>query len=135
MKFMLDTNVITAILKGNEETTKLAEKKTIAGDEVVINGMAYYEIKRGLLASNATNQLRQFQTICRIYSLIWLESQNIFDIASEIYASLKRRGEPIGDADILIASMALCNNAILVSADTDFNRIKDLKVENWLEEC
>jgi len=45
---------------------------------------------------------------------------------------LKQRGELLKDADILIASTVIHKNFILVSADTDFNRIKGLKIENWL---
>lgn len=61
-----------------------------------------------------------------------LDTRDIFDIASEIHANLRQRGELIEDADILIASMVHHRNFILVSDDTDFNRIKELKIENWL---
>jgi len=54
--------------------------------------------------------------------------------AAEIYAELKKQGKLINDADILIASIVITNNAVLVTSnETHFKRIKGLKVENWLK--
>ena len=132
MKYVLDTNIITAILKGNERVKRKAQELILQGKEIFINGISYYEIKRGLLSANAQAQLKKFEMLCKQFGLILLDTQNIFDTASDIYADLRRKGQLIGDADILIASIALCKNSILVSNDTDFNRVKDLKIENWL---
>ncbi len=109
-----------------------AQKLILQGKEIFINGISYYEIKQGLLSANAQAQLKKFEMLCKQFGLILLDTQNIFDTASDIYADLRRKGQLIGDADILIASIALCKNSILVSNDTDFNRVKDLKIENWL---
>ncbi len=132
MRYVLDTNIITAILKGNERVKQKAQKLILQGKEIFINGISYYEIKRGLLYANAQAQLKKFEMPCKQFGLILPDTQNIFDTASDIYADLRRKGQFIGDADILIASIALCKNFILISDDTDFNRVKDLKIENWL---
>ena len=53
--------------------------------------------------------------------------------ASEIYSTLKRRGELIGDADILIAASCLVRNMTLITNNENhFRRIDNLPVENWL---
>ena len=53
--------------------------------------------------------------------------------AADIYAALKQRGEPIGDADILIAATALDRGLAVVTNNEDhFRRISGLAVENWL---
>lgn len=54
MTYVLDTNIITAILKGNERIKQIAQRVMLEGKEIFINGISYYEIKRGLLAINAT---------------------------------------------------------------------------------
>lgn len=132
MTYVLDTNIITAILKDNEKIKRIARRKALEGKKIFINGISYYEIKRGLLAANATTQLTKFESLCKTLGLVLLDTRDIFDIASKVYANLKQRGELLKDADILIASTVIHKNFILVSADTDFNRIKGLKVENWL---
>lgn len=132
MTYVLDTNIITAILKKDEKVTKKAQKIKIEGKKIFINAISYYEIKRGLLATDATAQLKRFEGLCREFGLVLLDTQDIFDRAAEIYANLQRRGELVEDADILIASVVSFRNFILVSGDTDFNRIQGLKIENWL---
>jgi len=132
MTYVLDTNIITAIMKGDDKVKKRTQKAKLEGEKILINGISYYEIKRGLLAKDATVQLKRFELLCREFGLVLLDTQYIFDRAAEIYANLQRRGELVEDADILIASVVSFRNFILVSDDTDFNRIQGLKIENWL---
>ncbi len=54
MTYVLDTNIITAILKGNEKVKRKVQEVIVGEEEIFINGISYYEIKRGLLAANAT---------------------------------------------------------------------------------
>lgn len=132
MKYVLDTNIITAILKGDETLKRKIKKNIIDGKSIFINAISYYEVKRGLLAINATAKLKRFDFFCNRFDLLLFDTHSIFDIAAEIYSNLKKSGELIGDADILIASVVIFRNFILVSDDTDFDRIRMLKVENWL---
>lgn len=132
MTYMLDTCIISAILNGNEKVKKKAQKTKFGGEKISINGICYYEIKRGLLAVNARTKLAVFDVLCRAFELVLLDDLSIFDRAAEIYADLRPKGEPHADADILIASIAISRDSILVTGDTDFNPIQGLKIENWL---
>jgi tRNA(fMet)-specific endonuclease VapC len=50
----------------------------------------------------------------------------------QIYSNLKKSGNLIDDIDILIAGIALSNNLVMVTDNTEnFKRILGLKVENW----
>jgi len=54
--------------------------------------------------------------------------------AAGIYADLKKKGQPIGHTDCLIAGIALTNNLQLVTNNTDhFKRVKGLEIVNWLQ--
>jgi tRNA(fMet)-specific endonuclease VapC len=134
MNYVLDTNIITAILKDNAIVKGRMSKAVLDGDEIFLNGISYYEIKRGLLAANATKQLNLFVQFCSKFPVLLLDSIPIFDQAAEIYAHLKKTGALIGgDADILIASMVKFKDFILVTNNTaHFHRIQDLKTDNWL---
>jgi tRNA(fMet)-specific endonuclease VapC len=53
----------------------------------------------------------------------------------KIRAQLQKLGTPIGAMDLLIASHALFLDTVLVTNNTrEFERIPDLKVENWLSD-
>ncbi len=133
MIYVLDTNIITAVFKGNVKVKERLQEAIVEGEEVFINGISYYEMKRGFLARNATTQLRKFEQLCSTLGLVLLDTKDVFDQAAEIYAELQKKGELIEDADILIASSAKIHDFILVSDNTEhFNRIPGLKIENWL---
>ena len=60
-----------------------------------------YEVLRGLKAKRATQQEATFERRCRRSEILPL-TDPIIVRAAEIYADLKRRGQLISDADILI---------------------------------
>jgi len=130
--YILDTNIITAYLKGNQKVSDKLTAIELNGEEILINGISYYEIKRGLIAKDAKKQLSKFECMCERFGLMCMGNKDIFDGAAEMYADLQKRGELLNDADILIASMAKFRNSILVSDDAHFSRIKGVKTENWL---
>jgi predicted nucleic acid-binding protein len=52
----------------------------------------------------------------------------------EVKADLVRRGQIIGDFDILIASTALVHKSVVVTNNQEhYQRIKGLRLENWLQ--
>lgn len=55
------------------------------------------------------------------------------DAYALIRADLERRGQVIGQNDMLIAAHALALDAILVTDNVrEFKRVKGLQIENWL---
>jgi tRNA(fMet)-specific endonuclease VapC len=132
MGYLLDTNIVSASLKQNVNINlKLKEVSSLEID-ILISGVTYYEVQRGLLRTNATKKLALFAQFCQDYPILFLDDLRIFQKASEIHADLTNRGKIIQDADILIAATAIIHNLILVSHDSDLTRVKDLQLENWL---
>ena len=132
MTYVLDTNIITAILKNNQDVIDKVQQVTLGGETVYINCISYYEVKRGLLDAKASSQITRFDFFCNRFGVLFLDSLDILEDASELYAYLKKDGNLIEDADILIASLTKVKNYTLVTNDTDFDRVQGLKVENWL---
>ena len=52
MNCVLDTNIITAVMKDHEQAKQKLQEMAFHGRDVFINAISYYEIKRGLLAKN-----------------------------------------------------------------------------------
>ena len=68
--YLLDTNAIAAHLKKDVRVTyKLAEVRRL-GEEAFISGISYYEVKRGLLAVNATAKMAAFNDFCKEYKVL-----------------------------------------------------------------
>lgn len=128
---MLDTNILSALIK--EPTGKAAQHvREIGADKIVTSIIVASELHFGI-RKKASDQLTQ-----RVERL--LGSIQILDFKSpaEIYYGeirnyLQKAGTIIGPNDLLIAAHALAENLILVTDNVnEFNRVPDLKVENWL---
>jgi len=50
---------------------------------------------------------------------------------ARVRATLERSGEPMGNLDMMIAAQALAAQAVLVTHDRVFRRVKQLKMEDW----
>jgi len=80
----------------------------------------------------ATRQLSNFDILCNRICLLFLDNLEILDTAVEIHGNLRRKGTPMEDADVLIAATAISHNLILVSHDSDMQRVENLMWEDWL---
>ncbi|MDM8558077.1 type II toxin-antitoxin system VapC family toxin [Candidatus Parabeggiatoa sp. HSG14] len=130
---LMDTNTVSAMLKQDKQVLKNVMLANTAKRKIFFNTITYYETKRGLLATQATRKMTEFNKIRQRYEMLGTDNEAVLDKASEIYANLKQQGRLLPDADIFIAAVALTYNLTLVTADNHFDRIKDLKVENWLK--
>jgi tRNA(fMet)-specific endonuclease VapC len=132
MGYLLDTNIVTAQLKNNQKVKEKLKELGNQGEEVFVSCLTYYEIKRGLLAVNATSKLSAFYELWKEIRVVFLDDLQIIEKAAEIHADLKRKGTPIQDADVLISATAIVKGLIVVSNDSDMLRVVGLTVENWL---
>ena len=130
--YLLDTNIITALLKKNEKVNRELDKVSSQEQELFISCITFYEIKRGLLYAKATRQLSEFEQLCKKYKVVLLDDLQIIEKAAELHADLKRKGTPIQDADVLIAATAIVKGLILVSNDSDMLRVVGVTVEDWI---
>lgn len=127
-KYLLDTNIISFYLKGIEE---VKEKVIENIDSIAISIITHYEIVSGLESISATKRINEFTKFCELLEIINLDKNSVL-ASCKIYSLLKKSGNLIDDIDILIAGTAVTNNLIMVTHNIGhFNRIAELKVENW----
>ncbi|MFH7025247.1 MAG: type II toxin-antitoxin system VapC family toxin [Heteroscytonema crispum UTEX LB 1556] len=133
MAYLLDTNIVSYILKKNATVDKKLREVRRQGQEVFISCITYYEVKRGLLAVNATRQLAEFERFCQKFKVLLIDDIEIIERACEIHVNLTRRGTPIQEQDILIAATAITRGLIIVSNDSDLLRVQGITLDNWLQ--
>jgi tRNA(fMet)-specific endonuclease VapC len=77
----------------------------------------------------AYTRLRQFLNLLSDWVIVPFDEP-----AADRFKSLRLRGVRIGTMDLKIASIALVNDAQLLSANVrDYSLVPDLRCENWLE--
>ena len=133
MKYFLDTNIISYIIKG--KYPKIIEHlKKVPAQSIVIPSIVKAELEFG--ARNSGN----YEKIIIPY-MQFLEPFNIKDFDSDasyfdvlIRQDLAKKGTPVGPNDLLIAATVLANNGTLITHNTkEFSRIEDLRIEDWCE--
>lgn len=128
---VLDTDTLSLIMRQNPKTLVAAQDYLQSHSNLTFSIITRYEILRGLKVKAASSQLRAFEKFCGVNEIIPITDEIIIK-ASDIYSDLYRNGNLIGDADILIAATAMTFDCVLVTNnERHFQRIKDLKVENW----
>ncbi len=128
----LDTNIITAFLKKNLRIVKRVSDYLEYFDRLTINIISYYEILRGLKDLGNVEKLKKFEEFVQGNELVSIRKETIVK-AAEIYAYLKKQGNLIEDADILMASIAIVEDLVLITNNIKhFERIESLATENWL---
>lgn len=130
---LVDTDVLSEFLRGTEIVVDNAKKYLENYDSINFSIITYYEIVNGLLYKDARKQLKRFSDFAELNKILPL-TLSATRQAAEIYANLRKKGQPIGHTDCLIAGIALTNNLQLVTNNIDhFKRIKGLEIVNWLK--
>lgn len=133
MKYILDTNAVSALMKGEASVLKRLSKESKS--DVYIPGPVIAEIAYGIARLPKSKKRESLQAR---FELIQTEIQRIAwtDEVSlrfgEIKATLEKRGQRIEDFDAAIAAHAHEPESVLVSANTDdMIRAPGLHVEDW----
>jgi tRNA(fMet)-specific endonuclease VapC len=128
-RYLLDSTPLAAFMVGRQQTRTLIEPWIRSG-EVATSVLVYAEVIEYLrMRSNFTQHrdaLREALRDIYPYSLTY----PILERYSEVRRQLKKPYGPgyVGDIDTLIAATALERNLTVVTTDSDFERVPDLKV-------
>jgi tRNA(fMet)-specific endonuclease VapC len=130
IRFLLDTNTVSYIIKDNFPRVRERLLK-VPMSEVGISVITEAELRFGVARLPHATKLEIVveEFLLRVEVLPW-DSKAARHYA-RLRATLEEIGEPMGNMDRLIASQALAEEAILVSHDRVFRRVKGLKVEDW----
>jgi tRNA(fMet)-specific endonuclease VapC len=82
-----------------------------------------------------TDHLSAYARLAELFSFLGSWNLVLFDERGAIeFARLRHERIRIGSQNLKIASIAIVNDALLLSANLrDFQRIPGLRVENWLD--
>ncbi len=131
MMYMLDTNALIAAVRHPEWPIRDKIKRHL-GESLCISAITYGELEYGIRksAKPEQNRLAVNQLLLGIRILDF--DQRAAAEFGDIIANLERRGQRIGDRDMLIAAHARSRDYTLVTHNTgEFNRVDGLRVEDW----
>jgi tRNA(fMet)-specific endonuclease VapC len=129
---LIDTNAYAAFKRGDANVSEvIRHAETIAISPVVLG-----ELLGGFECGNKTkknlDELQQFLQSSRIR--VFSITSDTAKFYSQIYASLRGKGQPIPSNDMWIAAQALENGCVLCSYDKHFKTIDGLITGSALSE-
>ena len=128
---LVDTDILSMFFRGNlNVVTRFGEYLQEYG-RVSLSIVTYYEIVSGLKHRDAQKQLDAFLEFAG-HNVVLPLTEHSTAISADVYASLRKKGQPLDDVDLLIAGVALANGLVLVTHNTDhFGKIEGLEIEDW----
>ena len=130
VRYLLDTNTASYVIKGNFPRVRerlLKVPMAEIGISVVTEAELRFGVERLPEATKLKTVVEEF--LLRVEVLPW--TSEAAQHYARIRAALEREGEPMGNLDMMIAAQALAAEAVLVTHDRVFRRVKGLKVEDW----
>lgn len=129
---LLDTDVCIEILRGNQE---VIARRLATPDDVATTWITACELSYGAAKSARPKENQRLVDAL----LATVSIHGLDHIASRHFGALKARleraGRMLADADLLIAAIALAQQAILVSGNRDhYERIPGLRIEDWMRD-
>lgn len=131
MKYLLDTNICIALLK-NTEPSLIEKMKEQQPSDFALCSIVKGELLYGARKSQAVE--KNLLLLTRFFKQF--PSLTFDDRAAEYYGMnrtiLAKAGSPIGDADLLISSIALAHDLTVISRnEREFLRVPSLRLEVW----
>ena len=131
MTYLLDTNTCIRYLNGQSDSIRQRFAE-ISPREMALCSIVKAELYYGSLKSE--NPERNLGRLSRFFA--GFVSLPFDDSAARTYgairSTLERSGRLVGPNDLLIAAIALANDATLVTHNVrEFSRIEDLRHEDW----
>jgi tRNA(fMet)-specific endonuclease VapC len=133
--YILDTNIISALMRGDDVVADRLAR--VERSDVRLPQPALAEIAYGIALLPPSKRRDRLENRRAIVTLTVQRSEwteEVSDAFGRIKAILARRGELIEDFDIAIAAHAVAANGVLVTTDArHMPRIPGLTIEDWSE--
>ena len=123
-KYLLDTNVIIEVLRGNDDM--ITKIESVGQSNCYISEITLAELLYGAVRSNNPKNFHDVECIEQEFHV--LSIRPAYRQYAETRNLLRQKGTPIDHMDLFVASVAMYNNLTLVSHNTKhFVRINILK--------
>jgi tRNA(fMet)-specific endonuclease VapC len=130
MRYLLDTNTCISVMRNHPAV--VARMATVSPEDCAISTITSYELYTGV--EKCSDPGRE---AAKVTTLLMTVHALPFDVAAaregaRIRAELESQGCSIGPYDLLLAGQAIAAGLTIVTANTsEFNRVRDLKIEDF----
>ena len=130
MTYLLDTNACIELL--NERESLIAKKlESVSPQDIRLCSVVKAELFHGAYKSRREKNLELVRLFTSAFGSFPFDD-SVAEEYGKLRVAMEQQGNRIGPYDLLIASIALVNDATLVTHNTDeFQRVNGLRIEDW----
>ena len=129
-RYLLDTNVLIAMLKDKNDVRKQILK--VGFENCYVSEISIAELFYGAAKGGRKKNMEDVNHILRLFEILPIFAS--LKMYGQVKAMLEMQGRRIDDFDLLIGATALQNKLTMVTANVKhLERIPNLIVENWMD--
>ena len=134
MRVLLDTNIVSVMLRGQEPPLLIERMAEVAQEDTFTSATTAREVLYGLRRRPGLERVEEaFERLVQCAEVVLPFDLAAARVCADLGVMLEAQGRPIDLSDLEIAAIALANNLTLITGnDRHFRRIPGLKVLNWL---
>ena len=123
-KALFDSTIIIDFIRHDPEVVGLIDRYLDFHDGITFSAITKYEILRGYEVVRAEQRKAEFLAFCDDHEILPI-TDDVIHKAAAIYGDLHRKGQMIGDADILIGATAIFNQLPILTLNTKHFKVID----------
>lgn len=131
MRYLLDTNTCVYAIKLRPSV--IDRLRSLSPDDLGVSAVTLAELRFGARKSSRPARTRaSVDAFLRPFEVLVFDRDSA-EAYAEIRLDLERAGRPIGERDLLIASIARSRSLTVVTHNLgEFKRVPGLRVEDWV---
>ena len=131
--YLFDTDILSNLMTRTPSDALQARMQGIPVDDQYTSSITLGELTYGARRRGSRRLLEQIELLVVNNLEVLSFDATAATVYGAIRSDLEANGNPIGDADTRIASIALARSLIVVTRNVrHFSRVPGLAVENWL---
>lgn len=124
---LLDTNIISAWLKGEAAIADKIDESAQVYIPVIAVGELYYGAQ---YSTHIKKNISNINKVITRYNVLYI-NEDTASVYGVIKAGLRKKGKPVPENDIWIAAIARQHELILITRDKHFKEIEQLDIASW----
>jgi len=129
--YLLDTNHVGLAVDKTSVVGRRIFEARLAGIRLGTCLPVLCEIEAGIRQVQRKAKYRRDLNHLLLQLRLWPMDLKTTEIYGDVYMELRRKGKALSQVDIMIAAMARQRKLTILSTDTDFDALPDIRKEDW----